>query len=290
MHPSPSVIFFTVFSGMGFGLLAFLGLGFPAVTGQLAFVMYTIGFGFAVGGLLASTFHLGNPKNALKAFSQWRTSWLSREAVLSVAALLMMAAFAIGAIFAGVHFTIAGIVGALLCIATVFSTSMIYAQLKTVPRWNHVTTPLLFLVLSVTGGALLAGQVSFALPMLIATGAVQALTWYLGDSRFAQRGSTIETATGLGMIGKTRQFEPPHTGGNYLLNEMVYVIGRKHSMRLRVIAITLMSPLPFALLLLPHNHIWAALAVLSHIIGVVASRWLFFAEAEHVVGLYYNKR
>jgi len=30
--------------------------------------------------------------------------------------------------------------------------------------------------------------------------------------------------------------------------------------------------------------------VASHIAGVLASRWLFFAEAEHVVGLYYGKR
>ena len=28
----------------------------------------------------------------------------------------------------------------------------------------------------------------------------------------------------------------------------------------------------------------------SHLAGVLASRWLFFAEAEHVVGLYYGRR
>jgi sulfite dehydrogenase (quinone) subunit SoeC len=32
------------------------------------------------------------------------------------------------------------------------------------------------------------------------------------------------------------------------------------------------------------------LAVLTHVAGILASRWLFFAEAEHVVGLYYGKR
>jgi DMSO reductase anchor subunit len=42
--------------------------------------------------------------------------------------------------------------------------------------------------------------------------------------------------------------------------------------------------------MLPFNHMLAALAVLAHIAGVFASRWLFFAEAEHVVGLYYGKR
>ena len=83
MHPAPSVILFTTLSGLGFGLLAFLGIGQPPVTGWVAFVFYLIAYGLAVGGLLASTFHLGNRKNAIKAFSQWRTSWLSREAWLS---------------------------------------------------------------------------------------------------------------------------------------------------------------------------------------------------------------
>ncbi len=80
MHPAPSVILFTVLSGMGFGCLAFLGLGLPAPAGWTAFLHWGLGYALAVGGLSASTFHLGNPQRALKAFSQWQTSWLSREA------------------------------------------------------------------------------------------------------------------------------------------------------------------------------------------------------------------
>jgi DMSO reductase anchor subunit len=38
------------------------------------------------------------------------------------------------------------------------------------------------------------------------------------------------------------------------------------------------------------KHLFALFAVLTHLIGVATSRWLFFAEAEHVVGLYYGKR
>ena len=57
------------------------------------------------------------------------------------------------------------------------------------------------------------------------------------------------------------------------------------------LALALQVPvLPMILLLLPAGHAAAALAALSHLIGVLASRWLFFAEAEHVVGLYYGKR
>ena len=39
MHPAPSIIVFTVFSGLGFGLLAFLGLGLPKTT-NLTMIIY----------------------------------------------------------------------------------------------------------------------------------------------------------------------------------------------------------------------------------------------------------
>jgi len=44
------------------------------------------------------------------------------------------------------------------------------------------------------------------------------------------------------------------------------------------------------LLLLPVNLFTISVAALLHIGGTFISRWLFFAEAEHVVGLYYGKR
>ena len=62
MHPTPSVIIFTALSGLGFGLLVFLGLQMPDVTGGVAFIFFAIGFGLAVGGLISSTFHLGRPE------------------------------------------------------------------------------------------------------------------------------------------------------------------------------------------------------------------------------------
>ena len=99
MHPAPSVILFTTLSGIGFGLLAFLGLGLPVVTGWLAFAFFAVAYLLAVGGLLASTFHLGHPERALKAFSQWQTSWLSREAWAAVGALVVMGIYGAGLVF-----------------------------------------------------------------------------------------------------------------------------------------------------------------------------------------------
>ena len=290
MHPAPSVIFFSVFSGLGFGLLVWLGLGVPAVTGSSAFAFFTIAYLLAVGGLISSTFHLGHPERALKAFTQWRSSWLSREAWCAVAALVLMGIYGLGLVFFDTRWTLLGILGALFSIGTVFTTSMIYAQLKTVPRWNMPLTPLNFLSLSLAGGALLAGQVKGAMLLIVIAGGIQIVTWMLGDKRLVQSGSDMASATQLGGIGSVRAFEPPHTGTNYLLREFVHVIGRKHATKLRIIALALMSVLPVLLLLLPFNHILAVIAVLAHVGGVLTARWLFFAQAEHVVGLYYGKR
>jgi len=290
MHPSPSVIIFTALSGLGFGLLVFLGLKMPDVTGVLAFIFFVIGFGLAVGGLISSTFHLGRPERSLKAFKQWRSSWLSREAIAAVFTLSLMAVYAIGRIFFNYDIRILGVAGAIMSIVTVFTTSMIYAQLKSIPRWNTKLTPAYFLSLSLTGGALLAGQIKFCLLLLLISGIIQLLVWIKGDRALALSGTTIESGTGLGTIGRVRAFEPPHTGTNYLLKEFVHIVGRKHSAKLRIIALILMIGTPILLLSLSFSHFLAALAGLSHIAGLFISRWLFFAEAEHVVGLYYGKR
>ncbi|MDO7557734.1 MAG: dimethyl sulfoxide reductase anchor subunit [Loktanella sp.] len=290
MHPAPSVILFTTFSGLGFGLLFWLGINPNPPAGWVAFVFFAIAYLGAVGGLLASTFHLGHPERALKAFSQWKTSWLSREGICAVATLLIMALYGAGLVFFGAHWAPLGWLGALGALATVFTTSMIYAQLKTVPRWKHWTTPALFLLLSLGGGALLAGNVRFALPLLIIAGVLQAFAWFHGDGRFAASGTTMETATGLGHIGTVRAFEPPHTGTNYLMKEFIHVVGRKHALQLRVIALVLGFVVPVLMLLMTFHHWNALVAVVSHIAGVLALRWLFFAQAEHVVGLYYGKR
>ena len=290
MHPAPSVIFFSTFSGLGFGLLIFLGLGMPAVTGLSAFAFFAIAYVLAVGGLISSTFHLGRPERAIKAFSQWRTSWLSREAWCAVAALILMAIYGAGLVFFDQRWTLLGLLGAAASLGTVFTTSMIYAQLKTVPRWNSPLTPANFLSICIAGGALMSGQVTWAIVLLLLAGGIQIATWMRGDTAFADSGTDMATATGLGSIGTVRAFEPPHTGTNYLLREFVYVIGRKHALKLRIIAISLMVILPVFFLLLSFNHWLGLLAALAHITGVFAARWLFFAQAEHVVGLYYGKR
>lgn len=290
MHPAPSVILFTTFSGLGFGLLFWLGLGQPAPTGWVAFAFFAIAYACAVGGLLASTFHLGHPERAHLALTQWRTSWLSREGIVAIATLTTGGVFAIGLIFFDTRIAPLGWLSSLGSLATVLTTAMIYAQLRTVPRWRHWTTPALFLALSLAGGALLSNNGTAALILLGAGAALQFVAWVIGDRRLAESGTTIASATGLGDIGQVRAFMPPHTGSNYLLREFVYVVGRRHAMQLRSIGIILAFGAPIPLLAVGLDHLTALAAILSHIAGVLCLRWLFFAQAEHVVGLYYGKR
>ena len=297
MNPAPSVIVFTVLSGLGFGLLAFLGLGFPSPSGGTAFLHWGLGYALAITGLLASTFHLGHPERALKAFTQWQTSWLSREAWTSVAALILLSPIALSDWLGLGWPRLTGTLGAALCVLTVFTTSMIYAQLKTGPRWNHWSTPVLFESFALAGGALLAGQAWIGLYAMIGLACVMAFTFLDGEHRFARRGQTTGTATGLDRIGTVSVFEQPHTSPNYLMREMIHVVARKHAAKLRPIALVLATLIPALCLLGAATTSDPAialplfvLAALSHLIGAATQRWLFFAQAEHVVGLYYGKR
>src|ERR1700746_2190264 len=117
MHPALSIVFFTTASGAGFSLFLLLGLG-----GPLALLPSSSGFGFAAlalaallaaGGLAFSAFHLGRPERAWRAFSQWRSSWPSREGVFSVLTLVTAAIFAIGWVFFGAVTGIIGLFGIL---------------------------------------------------------------------------------------------------------------------------------------------------------------------------------
>lgn len=305
MHPAISVIFFTVTSGAGFGLIALLGLGWPMRDGFLpAFLVALLAGGLAAAGLISSTFHLGHPERAWRAFSQWRSSWLSREGVLAVATLLLFAVYSLTWMFAGLRLAALGYVIAALALATVLATGMIYASLKTIPQWYGALTPLCYLAFSLASAALLAGAVGagsdlrgigvawIGLAALAVAWAIKLAWWRrAGAIGFSATGSNTGTATGLDKLGKVRLLERPHTGENYLTREMVHKIGRKHAAKLRVIALVAGFAVPAVLCLvaLPGAlNLTFALAALSLAIGLFAERWLFFAEAQHSVSLYYD--
>jgi DMSO reductase anchor subunit len=308
VHPSFSVIFFTASSGAGYGLLALLGvlapLGIVPQDPLFAIVALGLALGAITAGLVSSTFHLGHPERAMRAFSQWRSSWLSREGVASVATYIPAGLFASAWVFFGGVSAVLGALVALGAIVTVVCTAMIYRSLKPIQRWHNSWVMPNYLALALMTGALwlawllrLFGAGVASVDWLAILAIVLAAALKLGYWRFIDNtssASTAESATGLGALGKVRLFEAPHTSENYLLKEMGFQIARKHAAKLRRIAFLLAFALPFLLSLAPllaagwPATLAALIAAPLATLGVLVERWLFFAEAKHAVTLYYG--
>lgn len=300
MHPAPSMIVFTVLTGVGLGMIVCTGVGL-ADHARWAVVVLALLL-TCVGGV-ASIGHLARPSAARFAFSQWRSSWLSREACLLLAALGAFSIYAALWLFGDLRVAPLGWVCAILAVATVYATAMIYAQLRAVPRWSGTPTPTLFIATALTGGLLGVGAASgisgtgapVELVLMALLAAAGIMVWWQTQAAGARRGldgSSMETATGLTGRGRVRLFEPPHTGPNYLLREMAFKVGRARAYQIRWFGALFgyLLPILFALLALAFGAWLLVPALLSHILGILAMRWLFFAEAEHVQALYYGMR
>lgn len=306
MHPSFSVLLFTTLSGAGYGIWAWLGLlaaggALPGRTPTL--LALALGFVLVSAGLLSSVGHLGKPLRAWRAFSQWRSSWLSREGIAALACYLPALGLA-WASWRGASPVLPGALLLLLSIATVVCTAMIYASLKPVPAWRHpLVVPVYLLFSFYTGGLLLGALFGLSGAPVhnlagLGTALVAFLLWRMKRNSWRAIDSDALPVTrnsALGLPGDRRigVFERPHTEANYLTHEMGFVVARKHSRRLRTIALLLFALLP-ALLALPVYllvHVdagpWMLAAAALALLGALVERWLFFAEARHLVTLYY---
>lgn len=308
MHPALSIIAFTTASGLGYGLAAVLGLGLLDPASVATKIAHFVALALISAGLLSSTLHLGNPQRAWRALSQWRSSWLSREGVMAIVTFVPLCIAAYGAIFQSRYLPIAGLLGTLGAAVTVYCTSMIYASLRAVQAWHTPLTPACYLLFAGAGGSLLglffgvsgAGN-ALALSLLSAVLliAAWAVKWQWRQRMLSQVPlSTPESATGLGFIGKVKLFERPHFNDNYLTSEMGFRVARKHAAKLARLSVLLGGVVPVAavaplLLSGAVNPAFAVLlaivAVLSHAVGVLTERWLFFAEARHAVMNYYGQ-
>ena len=311
MHPAFSVIVFTTASGAGYGLLVWSGLlsAFavlpaerPVALGSLAAALVLI-----TAGLLSSTIHLGHQERAWRALSQWRTSWLSREGVAALVTYLPAGLLALAWILTpepGLWAVLLGLLTVPLALVTIYCTAMIYASLKPVHQWhNRFVVPNYFALSLYTGALILAailrisgqpGTLVEVLTLLTGAAALAGKLAYWSFIDTTAGASTAESATGLGHLGRVRLFEAPHSEDNYLMREMGFKIARKHSRKLRLVVLAALFAAPLALTLLAILAGGAAatvllvLAVLLAAPGLLAERWLFFAEAKHSVTLYYG--
>jgi DMSO reductase anchor subunit len=317
MNPAPSIVFFTTASGAGYGLLFWIGVLRPLglMPAWPAFGLLALGLALLLitAGLFSSLLHLGRPERAWRALSQWRSSWLSREGVAALATYAPAGLLGLALVFGWpVVGTLCGLLAAAGAVATVWCTGMIYASLKPIRQWQHATVAPGYLLFSAFSGAALlaalsglAGQPAAAetdvatAPALLAVvlGIASLLLkrryWQVIDAPAPAGSATLESATGLGRIGRTRPLDPPHTEQNWLLREMGFRIARKHRDRLRPLALTGFSAASaLALVALPiGGAVGAALLVLgaaAALAGLLVERWLMFAEATHTATLYYT--
>ncbi|MCC7248460.1 MAG: dimethyl sulfoxide reductase anchor subunit [Lysobacter sp.] len=313
MRPTLSIVLFTTLSGAGFGLWFWIAL--RIALGDRA--EWFDGLGWALGliagaalvaiGTLASLWHLGKPARVWRAFSQWRTSWMSREGVFALAAFAVAAcALAVQSVWIELpqealvlRFVAATL--ALLCVAAVYSTAMIYASLVPIPAWRHRLVVPAYLSFAALGGGILFGPfagTTLDVPALANAGVIGGAfaLWAIKRRYWRDIDRTPlphDTGDAVGLPGRrVSTFERPHTEANFVTREMVFVFARKHAKRLRLVASVLFTAVPAMCAVLawwlPQSDgalLWVAAVAFQ--LGAMIERWLFFAEARHVVALYY---
>jgi sulfite dehydrogenase (quinone) subunit SoeC len=313
VKPSLSIIFFTVSSGAGLGLLALLSLAdvlghaLPADAVLQGIVLALVLIG---AGLASSALHLAKPANAWRAFARFKTSWLSREAVFSVC--LFPVALAYGALAwsedNGPLIALIAIAATLLSWAVLVSTAMIYASLKPIRQWHSFWTPITYLLLGHWSGAVLLlglarihGSHVQAFAWLAAVLGIAALGAKIGQWRAINAGAgdalTIERAIGVedgvhppGMtVARARLFDAGHSHGTFLTHEFGFVLGRDNAVKLRIAALSAGFVVPFLWVVSGVAGAGTAwFAALLCLCGLLSERWLFFAEAQHTVRLYHG--
>ena len=192
-----------------------------------------VGLALAVSGLISSTFHLGNPQRAWRAV-QWQSSWLSVKACWRCSPARF---WSVGC---GRHGRIrnaryAGICGCrFMCVDRLCYSDDLRTAASCAALAHLVDASKLFGLFLSSGMLLMVmlhphydGMAGGALGCLAIAWAVKAL-WWMRAAKVDVRsgGSNTATATGLADYADVRLFEKPHMTKNYLMKEMVFVVGR----------------------------------------------------------------
>lgn len=310
MNPALSVVFFTVLAGLGQGLA--VSLAVAVLTGLLAPAGTFLGWGLAAAivllgaGLLASFLHLGRPERAWRAATMWRTSWLSREVIVLPVFIGLLMLWWLAQRAGNWPATLSAWLAA-ATIATALllwlCTAMIYACIRFIQEWAHPLTVFNYVLIGMSSGLVLACGLAAAMGesrLLAALGPFAlAATLVAGAVRFAsfQRNahlkpaSTLQSATGIRARTLT-QLSMGMSAGSFNTREFFHGVAAASLRHIRLAALFLGFVLPALLMmwgLLDASPLpWlAALGV--QLPGLLAERWVFFAQARHPQNLYYQR-
>lgn len=307
MHAPLSMILFTTLAGIAQGLLlALVALDVAASWGlaQLPPALRFIGAALVLvlgqAGLIAATFHLGHPLRAWRSAAMWRTSWLSREVIVLPLFLLLTLAWAAAHWMQVPRWGLAfGLGAAIMALLLFLCTGMIYGAVKAIREWATPLTPLNFALLGSASGVLAASALAawqtpqyaellsasaFVL-LLLAASSRLATAWR--NHQLAPK-TTLQTAIGV-RHPRIVQSSQGMMAGTFNSREFFHGKGAAFVQSMRVAALVLGLLIPAAGLLAIQSA--AGLAVLALImwLGLLAERWLFFAEARHPQNLYQQR-
>ncbi|MCS6948540.1 MAG: hypothetical protein NZM12_13095, partial [Steroidobacteraceae bacterium] len=131
-----------------------------------------------------------------------------------------------------------------------------------------------------------AGPRYLAIALLLGGALLKLSLWLRGAKT-----PTVNEALQLGIdargtvTGKVRLLDVGHAQGTFLTDEFGFQLARRHALALRGAALLLAFLVPAALLQFVGFEAQAAAVCVA---GLLIERWLFFAEARHVVWLYHD--
>jgi sulfite dehydrogenase (quinone) subunit SoeC len=302
VKPALSIILFTTLAGAGQGLVVALAVGLLAgaqLDVQAAAAMLWTATALLVVALVASFFHLGHPLRAWRAAAMWRTSWMSREVIVLPVFIGLTAAWASAPDAGGPVLPLLAIA---LALALWHCTAMIYVCIRFIQEWAHPLTILNYTLLGLSSGSVLLcalsvvlGQgesASSAAPWAIFLTAVAWIARWQSlrrNARLKPR-STTQSATGI-QAAQVVQRSMGFTGGSFNTREFFHGATAATMRHARVGFQVFAFALPLVLLAFG----WYAgagaalvLAVPVQLAGLLAERWLFFAQARHPQNIYYQ--
>ena len=309
MRPQFSIIFFTTLAGMAQGLLFFIALANlhsqATPSAFLTNLALPVAFVLLALGLVASFFHLGHPERAWRAAMMWRTSWLSREVIALPAVMAVTAVIYLYARFSqapqwlwlALLFT---------TIALWVCTAKIYQCIRFIQEWSHPSTLTNFILLGMTSGWILLelliavwGDASVQMidaPLSVIAFLLLFLSfnlklWIWTRNRKLKPKSNLASATGI-KGSNIRQTSMGLMGGSFNTREFFHHQTDKVIANLRKIILLCAYVIPMILMayaITSPNFLVITLALLVNYVGLLAERWMFFAEANHPQNLYYQR-
>ncbi len=316
MHPAFSLIFFTGMVGLAQGMVVSLlilhGAGDPLPSNFMNALAFPALLLLLTGGLLASFFHLGHPERAWRAILMWRTSWLSREVIVMPCFIaLMLLAYVYSwqlGIIPNWLWLLLGIFAVLLWVCT----AMIYQCIRFIQEWAHPITMVNFMILGFASGwfllmsllalwsiwlpdqaivtsSNLAGVTGFTAFLLLLSLTIK--LWIWKRNRALKPKSSLQSATGI-QQSPVRQISMGMMGGSFNTREFFHQKTNFFVANVRKLAFFGAYIVPVTLLAIAVSQASLSLiivAFLVHLLGLIAERWLFFAESNHPQNLYYQR-